>query len=74
MTGQTRLKGLTGLTDDGTDKTEGTVGTDVIDGTDGKARTFLVELHLDDVLEVLLVVELNVLFTKLIDKYHKNIH
>ena len=36
------------------------------------ARTFLVELPLDDVLEVLLVV--GIFFTKLADKYHKKTH
>ena len=35
---------------------------------------FLVELHLDDVLEVLLVVEPKFVCTKLVDKYYRKIH
>ena len=35
------------------------------------ARTFLVELHLDDVFEVLLMVGFKFSFTELVDTYHR---
>ena len=38
------------------------------------ALIFFVELHLDDVLEVLMRVGFEFLFTKLVDKYHRKIH
>jgi len=36
--------------------------------------TFFVEIHLDVVLEVLLIVGLDFFSTKLVDRYHRKIH